>query len=383
VPGWSTRADVVATLRKRWATFLTAFATGEEWSPLSVPLRTPKSRELAADFDAVRLWAQAWRQAANLRVEHEVVGGRLVGANSLPSRVWIDGYDQLWALLGVGADVRRFTGMLARTGKVAPAIAEWMVGHPLTVLAIDEARWDKIVATVLWIDTRADATMYLRQVDVPGVDTKFIEANRAILVPLLDIQLPAERVDTTRPPAEFAARYRLRLKPRYVRYRWLDADRSTAGFSELSVRVDELAAVAVSTVFVLENETTYLALPPVPDSIAVFGGGYSLTRLRGLTWLAQRRLVYWGDLDTHGFAILDRLRQDFPHAESMLMDRATLLAHEDQWVREDKPVTTPLDHLTAGEHALYVDLVEDTFGRSVRLEQERVGYSAIERAMRG
>ena len=42
---------------------------------------------------------------------------------------------------------------------------------------------------------------------------------------------------------------------------------------------------------------------------------------------ASLDLVYWGDLDTHGFAILNRLRECFPHARSMLMDRATLLAH--------------------------------------------------------
>lgn len=100
-----------------------------------------------------------------------------------------------------------------------------------------------------------------------------------------------------------------------------------------------------------------------------------------MTWLHGLPLVYWGDLDTHGFAILDALRRRFPHAESMLMDRNTLLDHESQWVREEKPVSGVLHTLTPAEAALYRDLVEGTFGESVRLEQERIRYSAISGAL--
>ena len=44
-------------------------------------------------------------------------------------------------------------------------------------------------------------------------------------------------------------------------------------------------------------------------------------------WLKGRPLHYWGDIDTHGFAMLDRVRAIFPAAESFLMDRETLCAH--------------------------------------------------------
>lgn len=56
-------------------------------------------------------------------------------------------------------------------------------------------------------------------------------------------------------------------------------------------------------------------------------------RRRDRGWSAAANSV-WGDIDTHGFAILDRLRRHFPQVRSMLMDRATLLAHEGQWVTE-------------------------------------------------
>lgn len=39
---------------------------------------------------------------------------------------------------------------------------------------------------------------------------------------------------------------------------------------------------------------------------------------------------YWGDLDTHGSAILDRLRAWLPQTRSFLMDRETLLDHRER-----------------------------------------------------
>lgn len=76
----------------------------------------------------------------------------------------------------------------------------------------------------------------------------------------------------------------------------------------------------------VENEITYLAFPLPGDAIVIFGGGYAVDALGPLGWLTDLDLTYWGDIDTHGFAILNRLRHRFGHARSMLMDRATLLA---------------------------------------------------------
>ena len=382
---WTTHADVLAKLRRRWESgeLLSAFADDAPLLPLEISLRTPTSRDLAANFDAVQRWGAEWRKHDGLRIDYHRVGGRLVGANELPRRVWIDEWDQLWSMLRVGSETRRFAGLFDQTRAVAPAVTEWMLRRPMNVLALSQD-WTRIVETALWIAGTAPGS-YLRYVDVPGVDTKFIERHRSVIARLLDLQLPPDRIDTACPPADFIGRYRFRRKPQYVRFRWLDPHRRTGGFTELTARLDELAdtPLAASTVVIVENDTTYLALPEMPDAVAIFGGGYSLTRLDGLPWLADRDIRYWGDIDSHGFAILDRLRKTFPHTESVLMDRATLLSHESQWVREQVPVVTTLGYLRPLEAALYRDLVEDTFGPAVRLEQERIRYSAVGAALLG
>jgi hypothetical protein len=377
---WTTPADVRVALRKKWdsGALLTGHAAGGEWEPIAVPLRGPAAREMGVRLAEVQRWAAEWAEAAArgpLRVEYKQVGGRHFGTNSIPARAWVDGYDEAWALLRVGGEVRRFDELVKTASDTR--LGPWMAAHPMRVLRFS-GEWDKLLAVVRWIDERQRPGMYLRQVDVPGVDTKFIEGHRGVLTELLDAQLDPARIDSA--AVGFASRYGFLPKPGYVRIRY-----AFRGFSELTVRADELPTVpdGVRRVFVVENEVTYLAFPLPTDAMVVWGRGYAVDVLAPLRWLAELDVVYWGDIDTHGFAILSRLRGQFPRVRSMLMDRATLLGHRDQWVPEPSPVAAELSGLTDEEAGVYADLVAGVYGPTVRLEQERVSFGAVERAISG
>lgn len=319
-----------------------------------------------------------------LRIEYKTVGSRHLGRNLLPGRVWLDTPEQLFRLLGVTGDVAALDHVVALSAASAPDLIDWIARHPQ--LAIDHRTvWPELLAVVGWIRERPVSDLYLRQLDLPGVDTKFIETHHLILAALLEAVLPAERVDETFSRRAFAGRFGFRRRPEYTRLRLLGATTALpAAISEVTLRTEELARFdpPVSTVFIIENEISYLAFPDVDDAIVIFGSGFALETVKSLLWLAEKRIVYWGDVDTWGFAILNRLRLRFPAVDSILMDHETLLAHPRQWVTEPTPTNTALPHLTDTETALYRDLVEDRYGHHVRLEQERVRFSLLEAALR-
>ena len=274
--------------------------------------------------------------------------------------------------------MRRLDALLRQTRAEVPALADWASARPQLLLE-HAAVWGRVLATVRWISDH-DQHLYLRQVDVPGVDTKFLEQNRVIVGRALDHVLPARRVDERYGLDRFSDRYGFRRRPLYTRLRSLGTTNLLpAGLSEMTVRADELARLdpAASRVVMVENEISYLALPDAYDTVAIFGSGFALGSVDALTWLTGKSILYWGDIDTHGFAILDQLRRRYPDVESVLMDPETLLAHPDQWVVEEKPTDRPLVHLTDAEAGLYRDLVEDRYGHHVRLEQERISYSLV------
>jgi len=376
---WSTWPEVRDRLRRRWerGDLLAAHAAGAAFQPIDLPIRGPGPRDLGERFDQVRAWHAGWSELPRgIRVVEVAVGGRLIGVNRLPGRVVVDTWTDLCAVLGVQRDVAGFECLLAETRERAPLIAEWMVEHPLRALDV-AGEWQRLVDTVLWIEREARPGSYLREIDVPGVDTKFVETHRRLLADLLDRQLPVERIHADLPRSDFAGRYGFRNRPEYVRVRLPPGH--AGPFTEIAVRLDELAGAPLdaATVVVIENEITYLAMPPRPGTAVLLGGGYAVGRLAPLRWLSDREVHYWGDIDTHGLAILDRLRASFPHVRSLLMDRATLLAHRSQWVREAQPTRAALPRLTDEEAHLYSELVEDVHGPSVRLEQERVRISEV------
>lgn len=389
---WTTPNDIITKLRRRWSrgTYLRTYASGEQWEPVTLPIKGPIADDVLRSSSEVIAWIDGFRRAAvdrrgnpRFEIEWRTVRSRALGDNAVPARIRIPSLRQLAELLGASADIERLDSLLAHTRGELPDVAAWVARHPLEALAhADE--WPRLLTTARWIIDHDPSTFDLRHLDVPEVDTKFVERHRKVLGRLLDEALPVGRIDPT--ASDFARRYGFRPRPRYVRLRLLTP---VAGLpeqlTELEVRTDELAELPlpVKTVFVVENQASYLAFPVIPDATVVFGGGFAITTLELIPWLAEKEVVYWGDIDTHGFAILDRLRQRVPGTRSILMDRATLDAHRDQCTDEQSPTSADLRCLTVDETALYRDLVEGRYGPAVRLEQERVRFGLVRDALAG
>ena len=90
--------------------------------------------------------------------------------------------------------------------------------------------------------------------------------------------------------------------------------------------------------------------------MVIFGLGYGVQTLASVPWLQSKKLYYWGDIDTHGFAILHHSRAIFPEAQLFLMDRETLLAPRELWGTETNCFLGALSHLSGAEQNLLADL---------------------------
>jgi hypothetical protein len=245
-----------------------------------------------------------------------------------------------------------------------------MLAHPLAALDLG-AEATPLVAAFDWLSAHRGSGMYLRQISAPGVDTKFADRHRAVLAEMLNVPASAR---------EFLQNLGLAARPQHVRLRVPASLGLPSPLTDLTLRADEAARLAMTprSALIVENEITFLSVPVPTDGIVLWGRGFDVSRVGGLPWLDDVDLTYWGDIDTHGFAILDRLRAHRPHVRSTLMDAQTLLAHRDRWVVEERPAASALTHLTAPEAEVYAGLVADTWGDRVRLEQERIDWAWVE-----
>lgn len=369
---WTSPAGIVATVRRRWddGTLLRAFALSTPFPVVEIPLRGPSAADLGDHFDAARAWVESVRRASREGRAFTTVmgriGGRLAGATEVPVRVVISSYEQAWLLLGTATDAAAFREIVDRSAPV-PRAREWALTSPLAATALAED-WSAMLAAYAWLDGHRGSGRYQRQVNAPGVDTKFIERHRGPLASMLDVPSAA---------GPFARALGLATKPSTVRLRFDPAVLAVpAGLTEAVFRTAELSLMRVRArhALIVENEVTYLSVPVRRGGVVLWGKGYDADQSASLEWLENTEVDYWGDIDTHGFAILNRVRAHLPHARPVLMDRATLLAHEPRWGRENVPTDVALDRLSGTESALYADLVSDRYGPAVRLEQERIDW---------
>lgn len=355
---------------------------GEGTWPLKVSLGAPTEKDIAEDAAAVRAWASAWqsragpgevmfeeRQFARLGRHRLPVGLVLENAGAVAAAV---GESRRWETAG-----DRYRQMVTRWPAMAQrkALASWF-----DVLAgYSSEDFERLVMLLAWLESNPTSGLYLRQLPVEGLDTKWLEKRTGLVADLLrslreiiDDDGDVHRLFGLRRPAH---RMRIRILCPALR-------RGVGGLTDLEAPVAELAAlpIAPKAVVIVENLETGLALPDLPGVVAIMRLGNAVSALGVLSWLPEQDVVYWGDIDTHGFAILDRARKVVPQLRSVLMDEETLLSHRPYWGQE--PTQCPdifLDALTADERSIYKNLRANCWGPGIRLEQERLGWvEAIE-----
>lgn len=352
----------VAWARKRALTFYNnnfqSWLAGE-FSPLSLNLQPPTVKDVEADGgSAFREWKAGWdaHWAEPTYVDKRL---GLYGTYSVPSRLDIANADMAARLAGK-------TTHWQRLNEIASAIA-CGTGIPdvIPILARKVSSWEcwsdltvtQFNGVVRWLKTHDASDYFQRELPIPGVDTKWLEKYGGLV-------------------SAIVGKPTFRPRPTMVELKSLDVEvPAFGGLFHLSVESDDLERVPAGfeLVIVVENYTTFIALPSLPRTLAVYGGGFSVTDKLDFIG-ANTPVLYWSDLDSAGFAMLARVRAHLPQVRSVLMDLDTAREHLAFAVEEPQPTTVPSQLLTPGELATFEFLREHSAGTCARIEQERIGY---------
>jgi len=393
---WTTTADVKTQLERYWKSgeLCRAAVNQSELFPLKISFKSPTAKVMLETFGDMQDWVKLIMTFANkhhLKLEKHNFNHRNLGRQQLPAALLLESPEQAASLIGKRNSLQLFCKLYKQTATRLPELQTWLLKRPVKSIEL-ESDWFRLVDLCLWIRTHPTPKIYLRQVNLAGIDSKFIESYRQVLAELFDLVLPAYIInDDFSGVAGFASRYGFLDKPLMLRLRPLDTKIQllhTNGPQDVVMTAPAFGRLAQTVqsqtkrVFIVENEINYLVFPPLPNALIIFGSGYGFEALSQAKWLHGCELYYWGDMDTHGFAILDQLRKHFPHVKSLLMDRQTLIEHQYAWGYESKQEQRDLSRLTAEEAELYDDLRSNQWTDQLRLEQERIAFTAVMKAVR-
>lgn len=364
--------DVVA---RRFVNQYQNWVVGDGVWPLSLPLGCPSQRDVLQHPANVRAWIEHWR---NWVLPGEIVWENrkwsLAGSQSIPISLCFTSPDDVAAAIG---ETHRWTTAVKRYAKLCqhwPHIGAVVKNRLGVLVDYDDVDFDRLVHLLIWFERNRSTQLYLRQLPVEGIHTKWLEQRIGLVTIMLKAIL--ESVDTD----DLYNLCGLRRPPPRIRMLVLcpTLRQVTGGLRDIEAPIEELALLPISpsTLVLVENRDTGVALPDCPGTVALVKLGNAVTVIEQLPWIRNRRGVYWGDIDTHGFFILNQARRIVSDLRSVMMDEATLLDHRNLWSDEtQQSADVNLECLTANEATVYRGLREGTWGHLIRLEQERIPWS--------
>ena len=322
---------------------------------------------------------------------------KLIIASVKDTAAWI-GEDARWSR---AADrfkllVQRWSAVGSEAGS---ALIDILPRHFNILADYNDGDFNSLCEILSWICANPNSNLYIRQIPVAGIDSKWLEPRKSLVAELIAgmkgvVSDSDTSIEQEIPGRDFYNICGLKSLPQLIRIRILDPKlrKMFGGLGDISAPLEEIAghdftpatlstdtkndmSTPLLTVFIEKNIQTALAFDDLENSIALFGLGYGVDVLGKFPWLGQARCIYWGDIDAHGFAILNRARSYLPKLESILMDEAALLNHRQLLVTEkDQATSAELPNLTADEQKFYQALKSNALGQSVRLEQERIRW---------
>ncbi|CAN5279120.1 DUF3322 and DUF2220 domain-containing protein [soil metagenome] len=315
------------------------------------------------------------------KVELEEIKTRSFGQQSLPSKIIFDTDVDYWKFIGKEKAWKQFQQDIQRIREQIPQLNEWLLKNPVKVVS-NAGMWPDLLAVCQYFIKFPEPACFIRELPVP-VHTKFVECNREILESLFRVLIP-EHINSD--GKTFASRFHLLEDEHLIHLRILDstlAEKYFSGLTTIGVSPTDLAKINLpcKRVIILENKASYsnidnfLTLPQFEGSIALFGSGFKSGVLQNVSWLSEKELFYWGDIDIHGFEILSMLRSYFPNIHSLMMDEETFDAFPDERVNGPMSNVKVDLKLAIEERRLYDRLKKMKEGN--RLEQEKIPNSWV------
>lgn len=360
-----------------------ALAEGSEAPYLSMPLKRPQ--DIETSWDELLAWQDFWRKAPKAsgghplwHVEEKRKQTVSFGKQLMPVRVFIDTPEDAMALLGLTKKKKEFLAGLSAIESQMPSLRDWYLTYFVRIFAEDFFPVALSIARFMLEQEQREG--YLREMAIPGVDTKFLENHNFLVRTLWNALFPENTAESS--DELWEKLFVQKVPTPSICIRSLDEHLRFAGVRKLFLSQDDIADFQPPhrRIFITENKVNGYTFPDAEDSLILFGMGYGVLEMaESAPWLADKEIYYWGDLDHDGFNILSNLRKVLPEMKihSFLMDKETLLAYVDPKVKDTGNTTTIPDYLTVSEKMAW-KLIHDN---GWRLEQERIPHEEVEWAV--
>ena len=363
-------------------TFLISYIEGVNIFPKSIP----SDKKIPDNFSEYReLLANLVKNSKNNKgygysIVFDKVNTKKYGEQDTVKDIIFNDFIDFLKFIGKYIEFEKFKKDITSIRNSFNDMDSWLKANIKTIIE-NSGKWENIIKVCHYFKENPRPNLYIRELPINGIDTKFIENNKECLKKILDYLLE-DFVNYEF--SDFERRFNLKYHEPMIRIRILDKDLIPNNYPmlndlEIPISVFEKINFKCQNVFIVENKYNhsnifnFLTFPQVENSIVIFGSGYKVEIISKTQWLKDKNIFYWGDIDIHGFDILARLRYFLPQTISIMMDFVTLNTFN-QFIVNDK---NNLDKIPLDLKKEELEIFKYISENGLRLEQERISQDYV------
>lgn len=350
--------------------FYSDLLNNKEIFPLRYSFKKISQKEFIDSFKKIQNSLNLLKKYDSL-IKYSTTSYKTIGSQKLPSSLYFKNIDEYLSFIDKTNEYQKFIQGFKKAKVLG--LEEFLSKKPLILLKNLDG-WERIILVIDFFLKYPKPNIYIRELPIEGVDTKFIQHHRKVIDTLLQEVLSEKFYNPSIVKLSnygFEKKYGLKYPLNRIRFKTLktkiesleDIEISTKAFNSLELRADY--------VLIIENLTTFLAFPLYKNMLIIYGGGFRAANFKEIDLSFAKKIFYWGDIDTYGYAILSNLREVLPQIDSFLMDMDTLKRFIHLCVQEPVQSNSKLKNLTTKELEVFDALQNGDF-KGLRLEQERI-----------
>ncbi|MEA3228607.1 MAG: DUF3322 domain-containing protein, partial [Campylobacterota bacterium] len=290
----------IYTSGKVWKDFIVS----ENLFPLEIKLKKVKQIDIRDNYSQLIKELNSLKKEV-FEMEYQEFHFKSLGTQKLPIVIHFRERKDFLSYISKEREFEEFVSLYQHIVLKYPLLKTTLLEKPSVILE-NSTRWDKLFLVYDFFIKTPQVNIYIRELNIEGIDTKFIERNRKILDSFLTILL--DRKDykeeiKTLSNYGFEKKYFFKYPQPLIRFRILDTTQTIGGLSDISTPVNEFKSLELlsKNIFIVENKITTLSFPPLKNSTVIFGSGYGVEVLKNVDWLEDKNIFYWGDIDSDGF----------------------------------------------------------------------------------
>ena len=308
----------------------------------------------------------------------KTVQTRHAGEISMPDDIFFENVEDYLKFIDKEKEFLAFRKVAMQTQKQLPQLLPWMQEQPLKVIKY-LTKWSDVLKVGVYFLKHPQPNLYARQlpIDIPAT---FIEKHQSILGELLEVLLPSTHIRTK--AQSFHDKFHLKNDLPLIRVRALAENVFLdLPIQDVSLRIEDWAQikVAVDTVFITTDKLNFLRFPPHPNSCIIWGNPTTLQHVEMLSFLADKQLYFWGDINTNTFQQLILLRQNFPKIQLFLVNSITYKTFQ-AFATTSKKEQTVLTNILMPEEQEFFLFLKDLAEKNV-IEQQHITQNYLQKEL--